>query len=555
MSSNTPGPHEPTGPQPEVEYLDDQGPSRPRHQRRAGLVAAGAVAAVAAAGAGAWAVTQFMSTGPTPATVMPADTAAYLAVDLDPEGGQKIEAVQTLRKFPAIREELGLDGSEDLRRWLFEAVSSSSPCSEIDFSDDVDPWLGDKLGFGVRAGESEPVGFLVVQVKDQDLAIDALEKIAECADEDMPGTAFSDDYMLVAESDEIADGIVADAGEGSLADDEEFGRWIEEAGGSGIIEAYVSASAPESLGKTFLPGADDLVGGLAGPTSATSMSDSTGAYSSELEMTVDEPLPDVDEALEAFAGGALVMRFDDGALEVEMAAGGLPAELEAGGDSGLQDLPATTALALGFGVQDDAVERMLESFSEVGGLGEDEVDEMLAEAEADTGLELPEELQTLLGEGLSVAVDSSIDVGSLVEGSAPDPGALPVGVRIVGDTDEITGVLDKVEEAFGPLLGPLVVEEGDGVVALGINEDYVGTLAEDGALGDEERFQAALSDLDDSAGGFYLDFDAGDWLTELAATDPDSEELQENLEPLGSLGISGGADEDVLHAVVRLSTD
>ena len=251
----------------------------------------------------------------------------------------------------------------------------------------------------------------------------------------------------------------------------------------------------------------------------------------------------------------MVVRFDDGALEIEMAAGGLPAELETGGESGLEDLPATTALALGFGVQDDAVQRMLDSFSEVGGLSEDEVDEMLAEAEADTGLELPEDLQTLLGDGVSVAVDSSVDVGAFVEGSAPDPGELPVGVRIVGDTDEITGVLDKVEQAFGPMLGPLVVEEGDGVVALGINEDYVGTLAEDGALGDEDRFQAALSDLDDSAGGFYLDFDAGDWLTELAATDPDGEELRENLEPLASLGISGGAEDDVLHAVMRLSTD
>ena len=534
MSSNTPDPH--------VEYLDEEQPTSAGGGRRTGVVAAAAVAALAAAGAGAWAVTQFMSAGPSPATVMPADTEAYVALDLDPDGGQKIEAVRTLRKFPAIREELGLDSSEDLRRWLFEALSAGSPCDGLDFDDDVDPWLGSKVGVGARAGESEPVGWLVVEVTDQELAVDALEKVAECAGEDVPGTAFSGDFMLVAETEEIADRLVADADEESLADDEEFGRWIDEAGGSGILEAYVAASAPESLGKTFgFPPPDDLAGGLPGVVPSGAGLDGSSA--------------EVDQALDGFEGAAVVMRFDDGALEVEMAAGGVPGRLALGGDSGLDDLPATTALALGFGVPDDAVERMLDSFTELGGLTEEQLEQALSQAEADTGLELPEDLQTLLGDGLSIAVDSSVDVGSLTGGSAPELGELPAGVRIVGDADEITSVLDTLQEAAGPVLGPLVVEEGDGVVAFGPSEDYVALLAEDGSLGEEERFQGALADLDESAGGFYLDFDAGDWLTELASTDPDAAELQENLEPLNSLGITGGAEDDTVHAVLRLSTD
>ena len=166
---------------------------------------------------------------------------------------------------------------------------------------------------------------------------------------------------------------------------------------------------------------------------------------------------------------------------------------------------------------------------------------MLAEAEAETGLTLPEDLQTLLGDGLSVAVDSSADLGAMASGSGDvDPADLPVGVRIVGDPDEITGVLDKVEAALGPVLGPIVVEEGDGVVALGLDEDYVATLAEDGSLGEEDRFGAALERprrqrrrvvrrlrrrrLADRAGG--------------DAT-PTSEELQANLEPLTVSGSPG----------------
>ena len=53
----------------------------------------------------------------------------------------------------------------------------------------------------------------------------------------------------------------------------------------------------------------------------------------------------------------------------------------------------------------------------------------------------------------------------------------------------------------------------------------------------------------------YVDFDAGDWLTELVAEDPDAEELQANLAPLSSLGITGTAEDAVAHATIRLSTD
>jgi hypothetical protein len=515
---------------------------------------------VAIAGAGAFAVVQFMSSGPAPATVVPADALAYFAVDLDPDGGQKIEAVQTLRKFPAIRDELDLDGSEDLRRWLFEAITEEEPCSGLDFGDDIDPWLGNKLAVATMPGDDEPVLAFVVQVKDQELATKGLETIAECADEDVPGSAFVDDFMVVAETDEIASDLVAEAAEGSLADDEGYTRWIDEAGGSGIIEAYVSADAPEALSKTLgFPAPDDLAG-LAGPgcgdipmtaTSTTSnVALTTGVSAPERAET-----PDVEDAFKDFQGAAMVVRFDDEALEVELALGGLPAQVPTDGDSGLANLPASTALAFGMPVQDDLVQGFLDGFAQGSCLGEDQVGQMLDQAEAETGLTLPEDLQTLLGEGVSVAVDSSADFGAMTSGSDVDPAELPVGLRIVGDPDEITSVLDKVQDALGPMLGPIVVEEGDGVVAIGFDEDYVATLAEDGSLGEEDRFAEALSELDSTGGGLYIDFDAGDWLTQVIEDDPDSEELQANLEPLSTLGVSGSAEDDVVHAKVRLSTD
>ena len=495
----------------DVEYLDDQGPEKSRSGRRTGLVVGATAAVVGVAAVGGWAVAQFMSGGPSPATAVPSNAFAYVSLDLDPDGGQKVEAVQTLRKFPVIREELGIDAESDLRRVLFEAITAEQPCADLDFDEDIDPWLGGKLGVAVVPGDAEPTPLFVVQVKDTELARDGLDRIAECAGEDAPGVGFVDDFMVVAESDDFADRIVADAEAGSLADDGEFQRWIDEAGGSGVIEGYVSADAPQY-------------------------------FAEELQMPT----------FEEFEGAAVVVRFEDEALEVEMAAGGLPAQVESGGDSGIEELPGSTALAIGFAVADGAVQDMVDGLGS-SGMGDGAIAELLAEAEAQTGLQLPEDLQTLLGDGLSFAVDSSVDVEGLVE-STSDPADIPAGVRIVGDPDGITEVLDKLLAAVGPMAGDVVVEEGDGVVAIGLDADYVATLAGDGDLGDSDRFQAALDDVDSRTGAVYVDFDAGDWLTELAATDAD-ERIEENVAPLDSLGIGGWLEDDVAHGVVRLTTD
>ena len=72
------------------------------------LVAGGAVVA-----GGAWAATSFFATGSQPAEALPDSTIAYFSVDLDPSGGQKIEAIKTLRKFPGVHRQ---DRPRDRRR-------------------------------------------------------------------------------------------------------------------------------------------------------------------------------------------------------------------------------------------------------------------------------------------------------------------------------------------------------------------------------------------------------------------------------------------------------
>ena len=127
-----------------------------------------------------------------------------------------------------------LDAGEDLRRWLFEAITPRTVPASSTSTTTSTRGSATSCAVATMPGDDEPVLVFVVQVKDQDAGRGrASRRSPTCADEDVPGTAFVDEYMVVAETDDIADDLVADAEEGSLADDDEFDRWIDEAGGSG----------------------------------------------------------------------------------------------------------------------------------------------------------------------------------------------------------------------------------------------------------------------------------------------------------------------------------
>ncbi len=528
MPSQTPGPaegfgHEDGDASSPVERLETSPDVRGTSRRgwRWGVATAATVGVLGAAGVGAWAVSALVGGGPGPAEAVPADTLAYLALDLDPGAGQKVEAYRFLREFPALDDRLG-DG-DDLRRVLVEGILSDASCDPLTFDDDIDPWLGDRLAVALRPGAGDPSPFVAVQVSDAEAAQTGIEAIAACGGEPAPGTAISGDYLIVAEDRATAEGVAEDAGAASLAEDDGFTRWVEEAGGGGIVTGYVSADAPTALSE------------------AVEDSGAAGDRGVDAETT--------REALEDFEGGAMVVRFDGGGIEVEVAASATDAAaaMGAGGDSGLADLPSTTALAAGFGVGDDAVEQgwaQLES-----AVGEQDLARLVADAEATTGLSLPEDLQSLLGDGVSVAVDSSFDASGLW-----DPAGLPAGVRIAGDPAVIGPLVERVVAAAGAE-GQVVVERGTGAIAVGMSPDYVQRLAAGGNLGDQEAFAEALPAFDESTGGVFVDFDAGGWLDELVGLGAPGPEVGANVEPLSTLGVSGSVDAGVLRATIRLATD
>ena len=137
---------------------------------------------LALAGGGVWAWTAFFSQGPQPAEALPDSTLAYVSIDLDPPGQQKVEAIKTLRKFPAFRDEIGLDTDDDVRKEVFSSLQDEGLCEDVDYADDVEPWLGDRAAFAlVDQGKDRPAPVFVVQIKDQDEAEAGLKKLTACA--------------------------------------------------------------------------------------------------------------------------------------------------------------------------------------------------------------------------------------------------------------------------------------------------------------------------------------------------------------------------------------
>ena len=246
-------------------------------------------------------------------------------------------------------------------------------------------------------------------------------------------------------------------------------------------------------------------------------------------------------------------------MDVEVAGKGMPAGVsqKTTGPS-LSALPGTTAAAFTVGLEDGWLGTWLDSMSGVFGPGMS-TEEMLREAEAQTGLALPEDVEALLGDGFSISIDGDADVQALMQ--ADDPTKVPVGVRVSGDPAEVTAAVDKVKAALGPGADLLRVEQAEGLVALGLDPAYVGRLVEEGALGDDVAFQEVLPEADQATSAFYLSFDAVEKLardfTEAAGqSGPDELTIQENLAPLDALGASSWVDsDDVVRARFRVTTD
>lgn len=546
----------PGGPTNGPEYLDGSGPveTAPANDNKKRLIALGAIVAGGAVVAGgAWAATSFFATGSQPAEALPDSTVAYFSVDLDPSGGQKIEAIKTLRKFPGFTDNVDLETDDDLRERLFEEITSSGECEGLDYAADVEPWLGSRAAMAaVDLGEDEPTAVGVVQTTDGAKAEDGLARLIEtCGGDTAGGGAESEgetgsdvggwvvegDWIVLAETKEIAQQVVDAADGSSLAADSSFAQWTGEAGDDGFMSMYVAKGVTKH--------AEDLAGmGMMGTMGVPGASTETEEVPEELQQMIND-----------FDGAAATVRFDDGAVEVEYAMSNYNKDLtrfveSEEGVEMLSALPEDTVAAFGFALEEGWAEGLLDYVKTLAPDEAASIDEQLAQFESETGLAFPEDVETLLGDGVTVSMGSGLDPDAVTNGG---PGEVPAGIRIKGDADEIQAVLDKISAQAGPEAAEfLQVTEGDGYAVLALQDDYRSALEGRGSLGDSATYSEVV-DADEAQSVMFVNFNADDdWLVRLTGEMP---EVSENLEPLAAFGFSSWVDDEVVHGLMKVTTD
>lgn len=539
MSSNLPpqdGGNGAGGSQDGPEYLE-QGSGEPiaeekrSSSRKPLLIGAAAVVGLGLVGTGVFAATRLAGGGAQPSEALPASTLAYASIDLDPSAGQKIEAIRTLRKFPALDEKLDLNSQDDLRKRLFEEIQKDDECKGVDYAQDIEPWLGERAAAAMVESAGKPTGVGVLAITDADAAEAGVAKLQKaCGGSGDTSGAFviDGDWMVMAETKKVAQQVVDGAAKGTLADDESFQRWTGEVGDPGIVTMYAAKGAMPALVRLSAAAGDQMP-----PDAEDQMS----------ELTKD------------FKGAAATVRFDDGALELEAASegsGGFPGlKLTNGAGPLVADLPADTVGAFGVALPDGWGEAMLQQMSTIAG-GQVDTEQMVSQLEAQTGLSLPEDVETLTGDALVLAVGGDIDPETLA--NSQDPSDIPVGVKAQGNPGEIEKVLEKIRTASGaPADGPLSSQTKGDLVAVGPNKAYLDDLLAGGDLAGSEVYQDVTGGQEDAAAVLFVNFNgAGDWLASLAEGQP---EVQENLKPLAAAGMTAWMDGDVSHSTLRVTTD
>lgn len=218
-------------------------PSVPKPRRRAAALA-GVVGIAAIAGGGAWAWHAWTAQGPQASEALPASTLAYVGLDLDPPGGQKVGAWNALRKFPALEDGLHLGSRDDLRESLVASVADESDC-DLDV-DAVKKWAGQRAAVAVVPVKG-PELVVVLQVADADKARTGLERISdECGGEDF-GFDLAGDWAVIAQSTEIAEQVSSDAEGATLAESDDFQELVGATGDPGVLTVYAAPAAGKAL--------------------------------------------------------------------------------------------------------------------------------------------------------------------------------------------------------------------------------------------------------------------------------------------------------------------
>lgn len=337
--------------------------------------------ALIVAGCGGSDSTSASSDGPDPATVAPADAAAYGQAIVRPEGDMKAGVVAAARKVLLVD-----DPGAELTRLLDESATGDTV-----FSRDVEPWLGQTVGgFLLMPSDrsTDPDWAIAIAIADRSAFDDALPRLRRGQHEagTYRGIAYDRDDTDDTYGAPVADFYVAgtltglraaiDASKGSsLADESRFTDAVGDVPDDALAFAYADP-------KAIVAAAGNLENAPANSRRALARFADADPVTASLTATADEI------AIEA-SGGAEVTEALDSDSDATVTVGQLP------GDSWLALAtpplgPLIRNVLAGAGVHDEAA----------------------AQVQQNVGLDLDRDLlEPLGGLGMFVRGESPLDIG------------------------------------------------------------------------------------------------------------------------------------------------
>ncbi len=488
-------------------------PTAPPTRSKRTMVLAGAVAAALLLAGGTYVVArQLGGGGKQPADVLPGESLLYVRMDLDPSAGQKIAAFRLLDKMPEAKKALT---DQNPKKALFDLLAkNSNDLKSIDYTNDIEPWLGDRAGMAMLAPSTaggQPVPVLALAVKDEAKANAGLDKLqqagknaitdiqskatlpagpgswpsptpsAELTWEPSPSPSpspsksasadmtrfYRDGYMVfTTKSEEQAVRHALDRG--VLSNRPEYTDDMAAVGDPGIISAWIDT--PRFMDVAM----------------KTSQSGSVPAATEEL--------------LKLATRQSVAVRFTPDALEAVSFTRGNAMNLP---NSPLQDiatLPGDTAGLLSFSDGDVILKQFWDRLRQISGSSMADIDRQLADWERSSGIKLPDDLQTLFGKQFDLVVSEKM---MDAEKKVPQ-----IGVRMRTDTAKAEAILTKVKALMSGSSGQapqLPQTTKDGRVYLALNQSYLDDLSRPGSLGD--TVNAAVPDLGKSTMVLWINLD------------------------------------------------
>jgi uncharacterized protein DUF3352 len=502
--------------------------------RAASLAALGLFAALVGACGGG----EAGDSGANPVTAVPADAPFYAEVVVRPDGDLREDALAAAGKV------LRTPDAEARIRELVDQAFASGDGPRLSYERDVAPWLGERAGLWLTAGEGdEPTGAALLAASDTEKAQESLDASFERSDEKTTPRTYGDvDYVVTGDGD--AAGVVGDFV--AIGDEAGVKRSIDTLSGDSIEDNDRYRSSVDALD-------DNRLGHFYADVEALARLGSQGDPQAEEELRQFEQIVPLDRL-----GPLTGAFFADGerlAIDMAMSADALESLGPFTGTTStplVPELPADSWFASGSPDFGDGMRAMLDRYAGLfGGAAAKE------QVRRELGIDLEQDVFSWIGDvAFFVRGDdmSSLEGGAVIEVTDSSRATQAFG-KLVGALRANAGVdarpltIEGAEVAFAATTPdapkPIVLARSDDRVVVTYGEQAAADALEPAeTLGDSDLYgnaEDALGDLDPT---FLLSMPGVVSLVEATGNaDAEFEQARPYLDAFGLVAMGGRADD------------